>query len=120
MSCNECGRRTDHKMGCSNREGRGIAISMPLMSDTGYTPTTDEVRAAASRAIGSDWFDRWLAAHDAATRKRTLHGALTDEQIADLWDWDISQHWVRVKLASRLRDAGYVVVRAEQEGGDRG
>lgn len=26
-----------------------------------YTPTTEEVRAAASRAIGSDWFDRWLA-----------------------------------------------------------
>lgn len=36
------------------------------MSD--YTPTTEEVRAAASRAIGSDWFDRWMVAHDAQKR----------------------------------------------------
>jgi hypothetical protein len=36
---------------------------------------------------------------------------LTDEQIADLWDWDISSSWVRERLARRIRDAGYVVVR---------
>lgn len=26
-----------------------------------YIPSTEEVRAAASRGIGGDWFDRWLA-----------------------------------------------------------
>lgn len=31
-------------------------------------PTTAEVRAAASRAIGGDWFDLWLESHDSAVR----------------------------------------------------
>lgn len=44
------------------------------------------------------------------TRLRGL--ALGDRQIAKFWDWDISDVWVREKLASRIRDAGYVVVPA--------
>jgi len=39
---------------------------------------------------------------------------LTDKQIADLWDFDISQQWVREQLASRIREAGYVVIRASR------
>lgn len=30
-----------------------------------YTPTTEDVRAACSRYMSSEDFDRWLAAHDA-------------------------------------------------------
>lgn len=37
---------------------------------------------------------------------------LTDEQIADFWDWEISDSWVRERLAKRIRDAGFIVVRA--------
>lgn len=40
------------------------------MSD--YTPTTKDVRSAASRALGGDWFDRWLVAHDAEVRASVL------------------------------------------------
>jgi len=36
--------------------------------------------------------------------------ALTDEQIGEMWDWDLSERWVREKLASRLTDRGYVVI----------
>ena len=44
----------------------------------GYAPTTEEVRAEASRAFGGDWFDRWLAAHDA--QKRAEWEAEQDER----------------------------------------
>ncbi|MEN6343813.1 MAG: hypothetical protein ABFE16_00815 [Armatimonadia bacterium] len=33
-----------------------------------YTPDTETVRAASARAIGTDWFDRWLGAHDREVR----------------------------------------------------
>ena len=42
-----------------------------------YTPTTYEVRSAASRAIGGDWFDRWLAEHDRQVAERAWDEALT-------------------------------------------
>ena len=39
-----------------------------------YTPTTDEVRDAATQCpdgIPADEFDRWFAAHDACTHPRS-------------------------------------------------
>lgn len=43
------------------------------MSDK-YIPTTEEVRAAAFRNIGGDWFDAWLAEHDAALIDSLIEG----------------------------------------------
>lgn len=36
--------------------------------------------------------------------------ALTDAQIAEFWDWDISVAWVRERLAARIREAGFIVI----------
>lgn len=44
---------------------------------------------------------------------RRLTVSLSDAQIAALWDYDISEVWVREKLASRIREAGYIVVPTE-------
>ena len=45
-----------------------------------------------------------------ADEERIPLGALTDAQIGEFWDYDISAEWVREKLAGRIRAAGYVVV----------
>lgn len=41
---------------------------------------------------------------------RRMTVSLSDAQIGALWDYDISETWVREKLASRIREAGYIVV----------
>lgn len=43
---------------------------------TEYTPTTEEVRADASRSIRGDWFDRWLAEHDRQVAERAWDEAI--------------------------------------------
>lgn len=38
---------------------RQVASAARAVADD--TPTTEEVRAAVSRGVGGDWFDRWYA-----------------------------------------------------------
>ena len=60
------------------------------MSD--YTPTTDYIRATYSDSNIDDFqdelqaeFDRWLTAHDDATRIAVLEEAAVDV----IWHWDV-------------------------------
>lgn len=52
-----------------------------------------------------------LGAVQPVTPDRDAPAGLTDEQIGEFWNWDISERWVREKVASRIREAGYIVVR---------
>lgn len=42
--------------------------------------------------------------------KEVTTEGLSDSQIAEFWEYDLSAQWVRETLARRIRDAGYIVV----------
>ena len=44
---------------------------------------------------------------------RRLRVSMSDAQVGALWEYDISESWVREKLASRIREAGFSVVPTE-------
>ena len=43
-----------------------------------YTPTTADVRGAASRGVGGDGFDRWLVEHDRQVAERAWNAGKRD------------------------------------------
>lgn len=74
-------------------------------------PTTAEVRAAASRAIGGDWFDRWLEAHDREVRAeghRQGYETARQDMISGAFVGGPTFEALRAELAAQEADRGYL------------
>ena len=52
------------------------------MSGEPYAPTTADVRGAASRGVGGDGFDRWIAEHDRQVAEAARRDALEEAATA--------------------------------------
>ena len=87
---------------------------------TDYTPTTEDVRVLMREAVGSsDYFDRWLAAHDAEVAAKALKSVIDKvdlEAIADEWSdggEDSNRHWAAGNAASTVLNLLYDARTAE-------
>lgn len=77
-----------------------------------YTPTTEEVRGSYGKWVGDpEWFDRWLAKHDAEVEARGLEKA-ADALTAEEYDPD-DQLWEPVS-GTYMHPSAWLRARAQQ------